>query len=182
MVKGQVMREAAEMAGGRLADYFGKAYGLGGKVGKETTQSVLGALTNRFAPGVPQSELPKILRKGARGTLPQVGQFVGEGVVLASVLEAGRRMMNQQSNYSQPMQSAGDAATRQFLQQQALQQQKFQNDLALIYAQRENRTPGVQYSPEQIAEAERLMTEAGEITNREVLGVARSIYGTGLRA
>ena len=32
------------------------------------------------------------------------------------------------------------------------------------------------------AEAERLYTDAGEITNREVLGVARSLYGTGLRA
>ena len=31
------------------------------------------------------------------------------------------------------------------------------------------------------AEAERLYTDAGEITNREVLGVARSIYGTGTR-
>ena len=32
------------------------------------------------------------------------------------------------------------------------------------------------------AEAERLYTDAGEITNREVLGIARSLYGTGLRA
>ena len=32
------------------------------------------------------------------------------------------------------------------------------------------------------AEAERLYTEAGEITNREVQGFGRMIYGTGLRA
>ena len=37
-------------------------------------------------------------------------------------------------------------------------------------------------SPLQMAQAEKLITEAGEATNREVLGVARSIYGTGLRA
>ena len=32
------------------------------------------------------------------------------------------------------------------------------------------------------AEAERLYTDAGEITNREVQGIGRMIYGTGLRA
>ena len=37
-------------------------------------------------------------------------------------------------------------------------------------------------SPVQMAQAEKLITESGEATNREVLGVARSIYGTGLRA
>ena len=37
-------------------------------------------------------------------------------------------------------------------------------------------------SPLQMAQAEKLITEAGEATNREALGVARSIYGTGLRA
>ena len=36
--------------------------------------------------------------------------------------------------------------------------------------------------PVQMAQAEKLITESGEATNREVLGVARSIYGTGLRA
>ena len=32
------------------------------------------------------------------------------------------------------------------------------------------------------ARAEQLMTEAGEVTNREVKDIARMIYGTGLRA
>ena len=33
-----------------------------------------------------------------------------------------------------------------------------------------------------MAQAEKIATEAGEATNKEVLQVARSIYGTGLRA
>ena len=32
-----------------------------------------------------------------------------------------------------------------------------------------------------LAEAEKVMTEAGEITNKEVQAIARSIYGTGTR-
>ena len=37
-------------------------------------------------------------------------------------------------------------------------------------------------SPLEMAQAEKIATEAGEATNKEVLQVARSIYGTGLRA
>ena len=56
--------------------------------------------------------------------------------------------------------------------------------MALVQARAESRTPGAQFagSLSDAAKAEQLMTDAGEITNREVLQVARSIYGTGLRA
>ena len=57
-------------------------------------------------------------------------------------------------------------------------------DMALIQARQESRIPGVQYggSLADAAKAEQLMTDAGEITNREVQGIGRMIYGTGLRA
>ena len=49
-----------------------------------------------------------------------------------------------------------------------------------MYAKQEASQPGRQYL--NMAEAEKTLSEAGEITNAEVLQVARSIYGTGLRA
>ena len=71
-----------------------------------------------------------------------------------------------------------------FLQSQALQNQKFMHEMALIQNRAESRTPGAQFggSLYDMARAEKELTDAGEITNREVLGVARSIYGTGFRA
>ena len=38
------------------------------------------------------------------------------------------------------------------------------------------------YVQRDAAVAERLYSDAGEITNREVQGIGRMIYGTGLRA
>ena len=81
----------------------------------------------------------------------------------------------QQSNYSQPMSSGME----KFLYDQELQNLKFQNQLGLMLAKAEATNPGVQYA--NMAEAEKTLSEAGEITNAEVLQVARSIYGTGLR-
>ena len=54
----------------------------------------------------------------------------------------------------------------------ALQNQKFMHDKALVQARAESRIPGTQYNPN-VDDYE---------TNREILGVARSLYGTGLRA
>ena len=67
---------------------------------------------------------------------------------------------------------------------QALQQQQFQHNLALEQARAEARTPGAQYGGSLLdyARAEQALVEAGEVTNREVKDIARSIYGTGLRA
>ena len=70
-----------------------------------------------------------------------------------------------------------------FLMDQELQRQKFEQEMALIQNRRESRTPGSQFGPlRDAALAEREMSEAGEVTNKEVLQVARSIYGTGFRA
>ena len=57
--------------------------------------------------------------------------------------------------------------------------------MALVQARAESRTPGPQFAGGSLtdaARAEQLMTEAGEVTNREVKDIARMIYGTGLRA
>ena len=94
-------------------------------------------------------------------------------------------MIDQQSEYSQPMSnSVGNKEYDQFLQKAALQEQQFRHSLALEQARAEARIPGAQYGGSLLdaARAEREMVEAGEATNREALGVARSIYGTGLRA
>jgi len=81
----------------------------------------------------------------------------------------------------------GNSEMDKFLMQQQLQNQKFAHDMALVQARAESRIPGAQYpgsllSMRDRAEAERLYTDAGEITNREVQGIGRMIYGTGLRA
>ena len=59
-----------------------------------------------------------------------------------------------------------------------MEQQRLENEMAVIRQKAVLSVPG----PVQMAQAEKLITESGEATNREVLGVARSIYGTGLRA
>jgi len=59
-----------------------------------------------------------------------------------------------------------------------LEQQRLENEMAVIRQRAVLSVP----SPVEMAQAEKYITESGEATNREVLGVARSIYGTGLRA
>ena len=55
--------------------------------------------------------------------------------------------------------------------------------MALIQNRAESRTPSSQFGGlRDAALAEKEMSEAGEVTNKEVLQVARSIYGTGFRA
>ena len=89
-------------------------------------------------------------------------------------------MLDQQTENTQSSQGGMD----DFLQSQALQNQKFMHEMMLIQIRAESRTPGSQYGGmlKNIADYEKTLTDAGEITNREVLGVARSIYGTGFRA
>ena len=106
------------------------------------------------------------------------------------------RVFDQQSEHTQPMSkgSSGSSEVDKFLMSQELQNQKFMHDMALVQARAESRIPGAQYPGSlynmtqrsdvlrDAAEAERLYTDAGEITNREVQGIGRMIYGTGLRA
>ena len=89
-------------------------------------------------------------------------------------------LFDQQNVGSQPFRGkkSGNPEFDSFLHQQALEQQRLENEMTVI---RQKAVLGVP-SPLQMAQAEKLITEAGEATNREALGVARSIYGTGLRA
>ena len=89
-------------------------------------------------------------------------------------------IFDQQNLGSQPFRGrkSGNQDFDSFLHEQALTQQRLENEMAVI---RQKAVLGVP-SPLQMAQAEKLITEAGEATNREALGVARSIYGTGLRA
>jgi hypothetical protein len=174
-------------AGTALKGYLDDALRIGGNVGQEAATAALKAGKAKFAPdlvGKVGKEVPMLLREGSRATIPTAGRRLGQTAVIGAGFAAAN-MMDQQSNYSQPMSSGtGDRAMDNFLMSQQLQNQKFMNDMALIQARAESRIPGAQLggSLRDAAEAERLLTESGEVTNREVLQVARSLYGTGLRA
>ena len=105
------------------------------------------------------------------------------------------RVFDPQSQHTQPMSGGtGNRGMDNFLMSQQLQNQKFMHDMELVRARAESRIPGAQYPGSlynmtqrsdvlrDAAEAERLYTDAGEITNREVQAIGRMIYGTGLRA
>ena len=89
-------------------------------------------------------------------------------------------IFDQQGIGSQPFRGrkSGNSDFDSFIHAQALEQQRLENEMAVIRQKAVLSVP----TPLQMAQAEKLITESGEATNREVLGVARSIYGTGLRA
>ena len=89
-------------------------------------------------------------------------------------------LFDQQNVGSQPFRGrkTGDSEFDSFLHQQSLEQQRLENEMAVVRQKAVLSVP----TPVEMAQAERYITEAGEATNREILGVARSIYGTGLRA
>ena len=175
------------LAGSQLGGFLDEALRIGGNVGQDLATAGLRAGKAKFAPqmvGAATSEVPRILREGSKSVIPTAGRLLGKGAVIGTGLAAAG-MLDQQSEYSQPMSnSVGNAEIDRFLMKQALQQQQFQHDIALERARAEARIPGAQYGGSLLdaARAEREMVEAGEATNREALGVARSIYGTGLRA
>lgn len=187
-----VKTQAARAAGSALQKYFATLLGTTGRAGREATSQVLKAATNTFAPGVTQKALNPFLRSGAQNITPQLGGVAAQtfvvGAGLSGTTSAIDKMFDQQSQHSQPIKkgTSGDMAMDQFLLQQQLQNQKFQLDMALIQAKNAALVPRNQpQSAESIlrlAEAEKTMTEAGELTNKEVQGIARMIFGTGFRA
>jgi len=110
---------------------------------------------------------------GAAGTIAEVGAPLGAAMYVGS-------MFDQQNVGSQPFRGrkTGSAEFDSFLHQQALEQQRLENEMAVI---RQKAILGVP-SPLEMAQAEKLITESGEATNQEIMGIARSLYGTGLRA
>ena len=184
------------LAGQQLGKYFDTLSGTVGKLASAGTQAALRAGTDKFMAGVAQKELPKILRSSATSMLPRAADAAGQLGVAGLGAFALDRVFDQQSEHTQPIKkgSSGSSEVDKFLMSQELQNQKFMHDMALVQARAESRIPGAQYPGSlynmtqrsdvlrDAAEAERLYTDAGEITNREVQGIGRMIYGTGLRA
>ena len=173
------------LAGQQLGQYFDNISGAVGRLANYGAGKALKAGTGKFMPNVAQQQLPAILRATSRSALPKAAEGAARLGVAGLGLYATDAIFDQQSNHSQPMSGGtGNSEMDKFVMSQQLQNQKFMHDMALVQARAESRIPGAQYggSLRDQAEAERLYTDAGEITNREVQGIGRMIYGTGLRA
>lgn len=153
-------------------------------VGKElveqgATQAAKNIITGKVA-GKTAEEIGKAgLATGATQAINLAGTAAELGAPALTAAYVGG-LFDQQNVGSQPFRArkSGNSEFDSFLHQQALEQQRLENEMAVI---RQKAILGVP-SPLQMAQAEKLITESGEATNAEVLGVARSIYGTGLRA
>ena len=164
-------------AGTALKAYLDDALRIGGNVGQEAATAALRAGKAKFAPdlvGKVGKEVPMLLREGSRATIPTAGKRLGQAAVLGTGLAASG-MIDQQSDYSQPMSnSVGNKELDQFLMKSALQEQQFRHDIALERARAEARTPGAQFGGSLLdaARAEKELVQAGEVTNQEVMGAA----------
>ena len=182
MATGTVTRGLIKMAGSTLGGFLDDALKIGGKLGQAGATAALDYGKGKFAPklaGKVGKEVPELLRSSPTSTIPKAGKLLGQGAVLGGLFGLST-LADQQSEHTQPMSRGMD----NFTQSQLLQNQKFMHDIALIQARQESRIPGAQFagSLTDAARAEQIMTEAGEVTNREVKDIARMIYGTGLRA
>ena len=168
---GPIVKGILRTAGTALGSYLDEALSIGGKVGQKAATGLLDAGKRTFAPsliGASASDTPELLRSSARSIIPRAGRLIGQGATIGGALYLGS-LADQQTDNTQPMAKGMDT----FLQSQALQNQKFMHEMMLIQNRQESRTPGKQGSG--------LGPDDFE-TNKEVLGVARSLYGTGLRA
>ena len=171
-------------AGGALGSYLDEAFGLGGKVGQNLATSALKAGKAKFAPqlvGKTGSEVPMLLREGAKSAVPTAGRLLGQGAVFGTGL-AVAGMLDQQSEYSQPISSgsSGSSDVDKFLMSQQLQNQKFMHDMALVQARAESRIPGAQYAGSLYGSVGDRSFEKSILDEVGVFG--RGLYGTGLRA
>ena len=191
-VQGAVAGKVAEkMAGSALKKYFANLMAQTGRAGRTATSEILRAGTDKFIPGVTQKALNPFLRSGAQNITPQLGGVAAQTAVIGAgfggITSSVDKIFDQQSQHTQPIKqgTTGDRSMDQFLLQQQLQNQKFQLDMQLIQAKANASIPKNQPQSAtdllRLAEAEKVMTEAGEITNKEVQAIARSIYGTGTR-
>ena len=189
MATGTVTRGLIKMAGSTLGGFLDDALKIGGKLGQAGATAALDYGKGKFAPklaGKVGKEVPELLRSSPKSAIPTAGRLVGQAAVGGGLLY-GASLLDQQSDHTQPISkgSSGSSDVDKFLMSQQLQNQKFMHDMALVQARAESRTPGTQFAGGSLtdaARAEQLMTEAGEVTNREVKDIARMIYGTGLRA
>ena len=173
------------MAGQQLGKYFDILSGTAGQLATKGAQAGLGKVSDTFFKGVAQENLPKVLRSSATSMLPKAAGAAAQLGVAGLGAYGLDRAFDQQSQHTQPMSGGtGNRDMDNFLMSQQLQNQKFMHDMMLVQARAESRIPGAQYpgSLYDMARAEKEITDAGEITNREVQGIGRMIYGTGLRA
>ena len=183
-MKGQIAKQFLRTAGGALGSYLDEAFGLGGKVGQNIATSALKAGKAKFAPqlvGKTGSEVPMLLREGAKSAVPTAGRLLGQGAVFGTGLAAAT-MMDQQSEYSQPISSgsSGSSDVDKFLMSQQLQNQKFMHDMALVQARAESRIPGAQYPGSLYGGVGDRSFEKSILDEVGIFG--RGLYGTGLRA
>ena len=182
-MKGQLAKTFLRTAGTALGSYLDDAFRLGGNVGQNIATSALKAGKAKFAPqlvGKTGSEVPMLLREGAKSAIPTAGRLIGQGTVFGTGLAAAR-MLDQQSEYSQPMTSqVGNAEMQSFLMNQQLQNQKFMHDMALVQARAESRIPGAQYPGSLYGQVGDRSFEKSILDEVGIFG--RGLYGTGLRA
>ena len=182
-MKGQLAKTFLRTAGTALGSYLDDAFRLGGNVGQNLATSALKAGKAKFAPqlvGKTGSEVPMLLREGAKSAVPTAGRLLGQGTVLGTGLAAAG-MLDQQSEYSQPMSSGvGTADLQKFMMSQQLQNQKFMHDMALIQNRAESRIPGAQYPGSLYGMSGDRSFEKSILDEVGVFG--RGLYGTGLRA
>ena len=180
---GQFAKTFLRTAGTALGSYLDDAFRLGGNVGADIATTALKAGKAKFAPqlvGKTGKEVPMLLREGSRATVPTAGRLLGQGAVLGTGLAAAG-MIDQQSEYSQPMSSGvGTADLQNFMMSQQLQNQKFMHDMALVQARAESRIPGAQYPGSLYGSVGDSSVEKSILDEVGIFG--RGLYGTGLRA
>jgi len=168
-----VGKEIAEVGAGQAAKNV-----LGGKVGGLTASQLA---NTPLIPAVGRSLTGSAAGIESAATIAgKIAPVVATGATALYGQNIIENIFDQQNVGSQPFRSrkTGSAEFDSFLHQQALEQQRLENEMAVI---RQKAILGVP-SPLEMAQAEKLITESGEATNQEVMGVARSLYGTGLRA
>ena len=182
-MKQQLAKQFLRTAGGALGSYLDDAFRLGGNVGQNLATTALKSGKAKFAPqlvGKTGSEVPMLLREGAKSAVPTAGRLLGQGAVFGTGLAAAG-MLDQQSEYSQPMASStGTAEMQNFLMSQQLQNQKFMHDMALVQARAESRIPGAQYQGSLYGMMGDRSFEKSILDEVGIFG--RGLYGTGLRA
>ena len=154
--------------------------GVGQEIAEQGMQQAAKNLLKGNVVGKTAEEIGKAgLATGVTQAINLAGGAAQYGApALAGAYIAGA--FDQQNVGSQPFRGrkSGDTDLDSFLHSQALEQQRLENEMAVVRQKAVLSVP----SPIDMAQAEKLTTEAGEATNKEVLQVARSIYGTGLRA
>ena len=164
----------------KMGEPIGKAVrGVGQELAEQGIQKAAKNVITGKVVGKTAEEIGKAgLAAGATQAINLAGTAAELGAPALTAAYIGG-MFDQQNVGTQPFRGreSGNPEFDSFLHQQALEQQRLENEMTVI---RQKAILGIP-SPLQMAQAEKLITEAGEATNREALGVARSIYGTGLR-